>query len=184
VYKPLPAWRGSYLPPGKGPSNVAPLPRPFSMRPKGLGSQAIDIGVYQNFTVDVLGNLVGETGEYFGNCANLGTWLLYPSCWKNSPALWASFMPSASVYKPPVAPTNEQAAKAIDTGTETDLIQSLVDQSVAQTQGNLKTFGSGLPNAPCDSSTDLLGCLFGQPWYVWALVAVGGTAVLFALKRR
>jgi len=198
MYRATPKWQGSYFPPGYTPRNYAPLPRPFTMNPKrkcGLGAQAIDIpGLYQNFSIDAAGNLVGSDNSVLGNCADVTTWLLYPACWANSIPQWAGMaqLPviPGSVYSPPPAPTNEEVAEAVDTGTESNLINSLIASSTAQTQANIANWvKQNVPDNPlgcstgCDASSDALGCVLCIPTWGWALIGSGALFLIWAVKK-
>jgi hypothetical protein len=184
-YRATPAWRGQYLPWGKGPTNYAPLPQPFTMKPpKGLGA-----------VNPANGDITNYAGQVVMNCGDGGlNYWLEPGCWSYSASAWqamASLKP-VNYYVPPVAPSNDAAANAVDTGTESDLISALVTQSadatkaaqlaLAQSQGPLASGGGS--TSGCDPSSDYLQCLLGMSWYVWALIAGGSLALILAVKKR
>jgi hypothetical protein len=179
-YRPLPAWRGQYFPWGQGPFNVAPLPRPFSMKPRGLGA-----------VNPANGDITNYAGQVVMNCGDGGwNYWLEPGCWGYSASAWQAMaaLVAPNAYIPPIAPSNTAAAAAVDTGTESDLVSSLVAGSTAATQAAQLAASqsqSALPAVPgCDSTTDPLGCFLGLSWYIWALIAGGGLAVAMAVKRR
>ena len=138
-------------------------------------------------SVDQLtGNLVDTgTGQVIGNCGNLLDWGFYMSCWGVSPATWKAKLPTLTdQYVPPVAPSNDTAAAAVDTGTEDQLIQDLTNQSILATQAaNLASVQNQLNVPGCDPTADLFGCLGGLAWYWWALIAGGGLFAISAMKR-
>ena len=191
-YRATPAWRGQYLPWGKGPTNYAPLPRPFTMKlPKGMGAAVnvlgVDVGnrdVNQN-----TGDILCADGSSCGNCANVWDWLWNSNCWASSAAQWAQMaqLPApALAYVPPSAPSNTTAAAAIDTGTESDLIESLIAGSTSATQAANLQAAQSIPNNPislCDAASDPLGCPFGMSTYLLAGIAAAVLAFVYVAKR-
>lgn len=125
-YRVTPAWRGQYLPWGKGPTNYAPLPRPFTMKlPKGLaGALMANPKLPPSPTnlplsgsaVDIATGNIYDSSGLIGNCATLSQWLVNPDCWSGGlPNAWKPQFPQipATNYVPPTAPSQTQVAAAL-----------------------------------------------------------------------
>jgi hypothetical protein len=183
------------------------------VRRRGLSGSSLFGTLFATSINPYTGDILNSDNSIAGNCSNALDWLMYTGCWANSATQWAQMaqLPQLkSNYVPPPAPTTAQVNAALtcpDPTLSTEdcssliaqqanaLVASLSAQSVADTQaGNLNFVQTNVPDNPigsggspftwgCDATSDLLGCLGGLPWYVWAGGGLGVLMLVVVLKK-